>query len=76
MLLLLALSIPADFLEEALDTIAALPFAIDPQIRTHGKRCTIEFPIADSSHAGHVENALRARGLRQTRVEVLEAAAA
>jgi hypothetical protein len=76
MLLLLALSIPADSLEEALDTIAALPFAIDPQIRTHGKQCTIEFPIADTSHAGLVENALRARGLRQTHVEVLEAAAA
>ncbi len=76
MSLLLELSIHSEQLEEALDTLAALPFPIDPDIRTHGKRCVIEFPVAETIHVNLVENALLARGLRQARVDILEEAAA
>jgi len=73
MSLLLELSIHSDQLEETLDTIASLPFAIDPEIRSHGKQCFIGFPVTESHHVHLVENALRGRGLRQARIGVLEA---
>ncbi len=76
MSLLLELSIHSEQLEETLDTIASLPFAIDPKIRAHGRQCFIGFPVAEAHHVDLVENALRGRGLRQARVGILDYCAA
>ena len=60
-------------IEEALDTLAALPLAISHTIReTSGKRNSIEFSIASAGSAAQVENALLGRGLLQARVQVFE----
>ena len=71
--LVLELNLPTQQVEEALDTLAELPFAISPTIReTSGKRASIEFSIASAGSAAQVEKALRGRGLLQARVQVFE----
>ena len=73
MSLLLELNVPIDQIEEALDTLAALPFDINPNIRqASGKRANIEFPISGVDRMAQVENALLGRGLLQARVQILE----
>lgn len=75
MSLLLELNIPTDQMEEALDTLAALPFDISPTIRqAPGKRANIEFPVSGSDKVTLVENALLGRGLLQARVQTFEEA--
>jgi hypothetical protein len=74
MSLLLEVSVQSEHLEEALDTLAALPFEIDPTIRTAGKRTFVEFPITGTDGVRQVENSLLARGLCQARVSILEEA--
>ena len=77
MSLLLELNVPTDQMEEALDTLAALSFAISPTIRqAMGKRASIEFPISGMDRMAQVENALLGRGLLQARVQILEGALA
>lgn len=73
MSLLLELNLPTHQLEETLDTLAALPFAIDPEIyESVGKRTRIEFPIHKAACLAQVENALLGRGLLQTRALLYE----
>jgi hypothetical protein len=75
MSLLLELNVPTDQLEEALDTLAALPFDISPTIRqAAGMRANIEFPVSGNERVAQVENALLGRGLLQVRVQVFEEA--
>jgi hypothetical protein len=76
MSLLLEVSVQSENLEEALDTLAALPFEIDPKIRTAGKRSIVEFLIMGTEGVRQVENSLRARGLLQARVSTYEEALA
>lgn len=70
MSLLLEVTVRSEHLEEALDTLAALPFAIDPSIRALGQKSMIEFPVRESFAAGLVQNSLLARGLGQAHVTV------
>ena len=75
MSLLLELNVPTDQIEEALDTLAALSFDINPNIRqTSEKRTNIEFPISGIDRLAQVENAILGRGLLQARVQLLEEA--
>jgi hypothetical protein len=74
MSLLLELNIPTPQTEETLDTLAGLPFAIDPEIRETpgGKRTIIEFSIESPKLAAQVENALLGRGLLQARIQLCD----
>lgn len=77
MLLLLEVNVPKDQMEEALDTLAALPFPISPTIRqAPGKRANIEFTVGGFDRVVQVENALLGRGLLQARVQTFEEALA
>ena len=77
MSLLLELNVHSEQLEETLDTLASLPFAISPKLRSGAsKRTTIEFLANGLANIAQIENALRARGLLQARVQVLEEALA
>jgi hypothetical protein len=75
MSLLLELNVPTEQLEETLDTLAALSFAISPTIRqAPGRRAVIEFPIHAYGRLEQVENALLGRGLLEARTQILEEA--
>ena len=70
---LLEVQIHSTQLEETLGTLAMMPFEIDPSIRNlPNEKAVVEFSVMQAEHAGKVQNALNARGLRDVRVVLQE----
>ncbi len=71
---LLEVHVHSSQLEAALETLAILPFEVNPNLRPGEERTAIEFFVSDADHAGVVQKALNGRGLREAKVNALEVA--
>ncbi|BDC49726.1 hypothetical protein F183_A20420 [Bryobacterales bacterium F-183] len=71
---LLEVYVQSSQLESALETLAILPFEVNPNLRPGAERTAIEFFAAEADHAQVVQNALTGAGLREPKVNVYEVA--
>jgi hypothetical protein len=67
-LVMARVKVDAGMLEDALDTLATLPFPVNPELRHKGLDTEIEFP-AYAGSLPEVDGAFRARGLYVGAVE-------
>lgn len=71
---LLEVHVQSSQLEAALETLAILPFEVNPNLRPNHDRTAIEFFATDAEHGNVVQKALLGAGIREPRVAVHEVA--
>lgn len=71
---LLEVHVHSSQLEAALETLAILPFEVNPNLRPGSERTAIAFFTTEADHGKVVQKALIGAGLREPRVDVHEVA--